>query len=189
MDPEAPREEGRVGQFGNEGSVHPGLDRGHRGELQLFLKDCFRLYYQYTSDVEMTEEERLLNGPIVNQPRPWLVTRPITDHIPRILDSSDSPGQLLGIINAFRIQRLMTAIPASSALNLYASALVLVRVEMLARGSPGDMAIIYALSGEDRQIWLRAHEQEQLFGRVGFVEPSALNGSTCILQQVSSSFS
>lgn len=112
----------------------------------------------------MTEEERRTNGS-GHGARPWLVTSPLTEYIEAMSVSADVPGKLLAIINAFRAKRAMFILSTSSASDLYSSALVHVRVNMLGRGSLEDMAVLYALSRDERGAWLQAHGLDRASGR------------------------
>lgn len=62
------------------------------------------------------------------------------------------------MLNAFRAQRGMTPLSANKADQLFDTALIHVEVQVLGRGSPGDMAIVYALSAGDRETWIKALE-------------------------------
>ncbi len=114
-----------------------------------------------------------MNGSTKDMLQPWLLASPITEFVPQIANSSNPCNQLLKVINAFRTQRSMTALPTTAATDLSSSALVHVKVEMLGRGSPDDMAMIYKLRVEERGDWLRAYELEKSLGRAGHAEMHA----------------
>lgn len=101
--------------------------------------------------------------------RPWLVTGPIRRFIHALCDGKPEPQTtLLKVINAFRQQRDMSTFPSSSADTLYTSALVHVRLEIECRGSPGDMAIVYSLSAEEKTRWLEAKEDDSKYDRAAW---------------------
>lgn len=113
------------------------------------------------------DEEESLNGePLV---RPWSLSGPALRYIDALLSGKSEPEEtLLRVINAFREQRNMSTIPSSSTDGLYSSALVHVRLELECRGSPGDMAIIYSLSPDERERWLDAKEDDSKYGRAAW---------------------
>lgn len=106
---------------------------------------------------EDSVEEVLINGRI-DILTPWIITSPILGYMDIFKKSSNPSKSLVTIINAFRQQRSMTVLSDSPVMqkDLFNSALVNVRLDMLDRGSPGDMAIIYSLDKEERGEWLRA---------------------------------
>lgn len=118
------------------------------------------------------DEESILNAgkAEVSAPaRPWLFTGPVRRYFNALHNHGQDPRDtLLKVINAFREQRGMSTLAQSSADNLYSSALVHVRVEVECRGSPGDMAIIYAIPSEERQRWLDAKDDDSKYGRAAW---------------------
>lgn len=120
------------------------------------------------------DEESMLNagqaGAEASAPtRPWLFTGPIRRYINALHGRGPEPQDtLMTVINAFREQRSMPTLPPSSADSLYSSALVHVRLEVECRGSPGDMAIIYALPLDERQRWLDAKDDDSKYGRAAW---------------------
>lgn len=114
------------------------------------------------------DEEAALNGDHkgVDTRQPWLLTGPLRPFIDSIWGRSEGPSAtLLKIVNAFRRQRQYPTLTPNAADDLYASALLHVRLEVEGRGSPGDMAIIYALSIQERQAWLAAKDKDEKYGR------------------------
>jgi ribonuclease P/MRP protein subunit POP1 len=97
------------------------------------------------------DEEATVNG---SPATPWLVQTPILELLPHIRVNPEKT--LSEIINAFRSQRNMPPISQ----DLYPSALVHVRIEVIGRGSPKDMAYIYGLSAEEREAWLDAEDTQ-----------------------------
>jgi ribonuclease P/MRP protein subunit POP1 len=89
--------------------------------------------------------------------QPWLIQTPMLELLPH-LNGPHPEETLAEIINAFRIQRGMSPINR----DLYPSALLQVRIALLGRGSPKDMAYIYALSGEEREEWLDAEDTQSV---------------------------
>ncbi|WVQ99709.1 hypothetical protein IAU59_006850 [Kwoniella sp. CBS 9459] len=137
------------------------------------------------SSAQETPEETAINGSqaspsslaIPSAATPWLVPTFIASHIPH----DCSPTTLQLILYTYRSQRSM-APSTISADRLYNTALVNVEINVLGRGSPGDMALIYALpsapessgdasmdkevtSGVERARWIQAYED----GDEGFV--------------------
>ena len=102
-----------------------------------------------------------------------------------ITRSRGPSDQLLAIINAFRLQRSMRPLQPTSASEMYRSALLNVQVEMLGRGSPGDMAVIYMISAEERKDWIHAHELDVNLGRAGYLDPAIGDFPVSEIQKVS----
>ncbi|WWC89050.1 uncharacterized protein L201_003968 [Kwoniella dendrophila CBS 6074] len=122
-----------------------------------------------TRDPWIPNWERLLTGSlleeiILNSPtpttKPWLLPSPFTSHLTSKLDAST----LLKMINAFRKQRNMAPVAFEKGLQSFATALVHVEVNVLGRGSPGDMAIIYMLPRGERCKWIEAYERRDKAG-------------------------
>lgn len=111
------------------------------------------------------DEESLMNGSELTN-KPWLFTGPIRPFIDVILTRKEGPSSTLSkIVNTYRYQRNIPDIPSSASEGLYASALVHIRLEVECRGSPGDVAIIYSISAEERNQWLAAKERDARYGR------------------------
>lgn len=111
------------------------------------------------------DEESTINGSETAN-SPWLVTGPIRLHIDAICNRNKAPqATLLKIVNAFREQRGCPALQPTIAESLYSTAVLHVRLEVEARGSPGDMAIIYSISAKEREAWLSAKEKDEKYGR------------------------
>jgi ribonuclease P/MRP protein subunit POP1 len=112
------------------------------------------------------EEEVEMNGKAKAELlQPWLFTRPLTDHLSALIKAHEPMSTLLKLVNTFRSQRGSAILDAKLAEELYSTAVVQVKVEMDGRGSPGDMAIIYALDNEERATWLAAKARDGLYGR------------------------
>lgn len=95
---------------------------------------------------------------------PYLLPHPFTAH----LDASLSPSKLLKNINFFRSQRGLSAMPSAKQIELFREAVVHVELNVLGRGSPGDMAVICGLTEEERKAWIEAYEGESdEFGLAG----------------------
>jgi len=107
----------------------------------------------------ITEEEVLANGDTATSTDiiPWLFPSHLAEYLNSMIASRDPHFRVLDLLNAFRSQRGMSALPTDTALELYSTALVHVRVNVLGRGSPADLAIIYSPSIEEREAWLLAH--------------------------------
>ncbi|WVQ77825.1 hypothetical protein IAR50_007516 [Cryptococcus sp. DSM 104548] len=99
-------------------------------------------------------EEASLNTP--SPTKPYLLPHPFSTHISPSLD----PLQLLKQLNTFRRQRSLPPLPLTKAEALFNEAVLHVEVDVVGRGSPGDMAVICGLSGEERQEWIKAYEME-----------------------------
>lgn len=76
----------------------------------------------------------------------------------RLSRSKDPAASLLSAVNTFRQRRGMGKISKDHAESLYRSCLCHTRIDVLGRGSPADMAMIYSLSGDERSRWLQALE-------------------------------
>ncbi|WVW84177.1 hypothetical protein I302_106207 [Kwoniella bestiolae CBS 10118] len=101
-----------------------------------------------------TGEESSVNGspPAI---KPWLLPFPFTSHLTSLLD----PSSLLRMLNAFRSQRSMAPLSSEKGHQLFDTALVHVEVNVLGRGSPGDMAMICGLPKGERKEWIEAYEK------------------------------
>ncbi|WVN87681.1 uncharacterized protein L203_102867 [Cryptococcus depauperatus CBS 7841] len=99
------------------------------------------------------EEESFV---VQSAPRPYLVPYPFSAH----LDPDLTPPQYLTALNAFRAQRCLQPLPSAQADDLYREAVLHVEVQMLRRGSPGDMAVICSLDKQERHEWIDAYENE-----------------------------
>ena len=91
------------------------------------------------------------------------------------------------ILNAFRSQRSLLPLRNTSD-DLYRSALVHIRVDMLSRGSPSDMAIIYTLSAGERTMWSSTDAQDKALGRAAHVDLTASDLAMSEIQRVSPLF-
>ncbi|KAK8864663.1 hypothetical protein IAR55_001913 [Kwoniella newhampshirensis] len=104
-------------------------------------------------------EENTVNGPVPKRlVMPWLLASPFTHH----LKSGHSSQDLLAMMNAFRTQRGMPVLAKDKASELFKTALIHVEINVLGRGSPGDMAMIYTLSALQREEWIGAYERGSL---------------------------
>jgi ribonuclease P/MRP protein subunit POP1 len=128
------------------------------------------------------EEEVEMNGRTSEIQQPWLFTRPLLDHIVALVKGSEPERVLLRLVNTFRSQRGLAILDEKLGAELYSTALVQVKVEMDGRGSPGDMAIIYALEEEARGTWLEAKARDGQYGRADWLTTDAEPKSQ--LQQV-----
>lgn len=107
------------------------------------------------------------------RPDVWLVSTPLLDLLPGPGRSSspfsagDPVATLKLATDAFRAQRGFGPM-AFGARALYDAAVVHVRLEMPGRGSPGDMAYVYALQADELREWLDAVREEKEVGRTYF---------------------
>jgi ribonuclease P/MRP protein subunit POP1 len=134
------------------------------------------------SDPTGNEEEVEMNGRTGEIQQPWLFARPLLDHIAALVKASEPESTLLKLANTFRSQRGLAILGEKLGDELYSTALVQVKVEMDGRGSPGDMAIIYALDEEPRGTWLGAKARDGQYGRADWLTTDAEPKSQ--LQQV-----
>ncbi|ODN98010.1 hypothetical protein I350_07651 [Cryptococcus amylolentus CBS 6273] len=88
--------------------------------------------------------------------KPYLLPHPFSTYISPSLD----PLQLLEQLNTFRRQRSLAALPPTKTEALFNEAVLHVDIDVLGRGSPGDMAMICGLVGEKREKWIQAYERE-----------------------------
>lgn len=100
------------------------------------------------------DEETALNG-TAESVEPWLVGSPLIQYLDNLVSAPEPAAFLLKMVNAFRAQRHMAVLPDSIQSTLYTQGLLHVRLDMLGRGSPGDVAVIYALGPDEREQWLR----------------------------------
>lgn len=112
----------------------------------------------------------------------WLLTEPFLSHLHTIVNSPNPSNTLYSLLNAFRSQRSFPKL-SLAAEELYTTALVHVQVEVEARGSPGDMAAIYAIDAKDRRKCLSARDKDGQWGRAGW-EGSMLDDQKSELQKV-----
>ncbi|WVR06792.1 hypothetical protein IAU60_003828 [Kwoniella sp. DSM 27419] len=105
-----------------------------------------------------TGEEAMLNGDVL--PKPWLLPSLFAQHITAGLD----PVGLHRMINAYRSQRRMPSVNVPSVRALFNTALVQVEITVHGRGSPGNMAVIYALPADHRHMWIEAFERGEPVG-------------------------
>jgi len=134
------------------------------------------------SDRTENEEEVETNGRTGEIQQPWLFTRPLVDHIAALVKASEPERMMLKLVNTFRTQRGLAILGEKLGEELYSTALVQVKVEMDGRGSPGDMAIIYALDEDTRKTWLEAKARDGQYGRADWATTDAEPKSQ--LQQV-----
>jgi ribonuclease P/MRP protein subunit POP1 len=97
--------------------------------------------------------------------QPWLLTRPLSDHLDALIKTPGPTLILLKLVNTFRSQRGSAVLDGTLAEELYSTAVVQVKVEMDGRGSPGDMAVIYAVDSQERKTWLEAIARDGQYGR------------------------
>ncbi|WVQ79961.1 hypothetical protein IAT38_002062 [Cryptococcus sp. DSM 104549] len=103
--------------------------------------------------INATPEELALNG--TSPPSIYLLPHPFSSH----LTPSTTPKTLLKMFNAFRSQRSLPPFPPSKADDLFKEAVLHVELNVLGRGSPGDMAVICGLGAEERREWIAAYEK------------------------------
>jgi len=127
------------------------------------------------------DEEMQVNSVKSNGIRPWLLTKPLISYIDTL-----TPDRLIKLINAFRKERGMPLLAITDAPELWDTAVVHVRLEMLGRGSPGDNAIIYSLDSYERESWIKAHEVERELDIAGFSGISSFEPIISEIQKVSS---
>ncbi|GFZ46872.1 hypothetical protein JCM24511_04092 [Saitozyma sp. JCM 24511] len=97
---------------------------------------------------------------------PWLLPDTFLPML-RPMSTTASPAtQLVKAINAFRSQRALAPMPSSRAETIFDTAILHVRVEVLGRGSPGDMAEIHALDSEERGLWIDARKRDETVGKL-----------------------
>lgn len=107
-------------------------------------------------------EEAALNGE--PSTHPYLLPHPFTAH----LEASLTPSKLLKNINTFRSQRGLSALPSARQAKLFREAVLHVELNVVGRGSPGDMAVICGLTEEERKAWIGAYEGDgDEFGLAG----------------------
>ncbi|OCF60925.1 ribonuclease P/MRP protein subunit POP1 [Kwoniella mangroviensis CBS 10435] len=104
---------------------------------------------------QSSEESTLNDSGSGAASKPWLLPSPFTSHLTPNLN----PASLLKLLNAFRNQRSLAPLPSEKGRQLFDSALVHVEVNILGRGSPGDMAILCTLTKEERVKWIEAYEK------------------------------
>lgn len=142
------------------------------------------------SDRVENEEEVDMNGKSGEIQQPWLLTSPLVNHIDALVKSSDPATILLRLVNTFRSQRGSATLGDKLGEELYSTALVQVKIEMDGRGSPGDMAIIYALDGDERRTWLEAKARDGQYGRADWsttdAEPKSELQKVCWRLQIGS---
>jgi ribonuclease P/MRP protein subunit POP1 len=113
------------------------------------------------------------DGAATRSPLPWLVTAPLLRQTDEFTDVEDRSTQLLAAINIFRSKRGLSVLEDAD--SMLRSALLSVRIEMIGKGSPDDLSIIYRVSDQDRAQWLEAEEARKAGRREttlgGFGEP------------------
>jgi len=135
--------------------------------------DPWKPDWQRVLDTRNGEDEEMEMNDTTEDVQPWLLTHPLVDHHPLLVKSAEPKSILLKLVNTFRSQRNSASLDTILAEELYLTALVQVKVEMDARGSPGDMAIIYCLEAEERNIWLEAKGRDKLYGRADWTQSDA----------------
>lgn len=139
------------------------------GSRSPFVPDWSGILGSHEGDIDIQDEELALNGRPGQSKviRPWLIASPIIENLQTIVVSQNPPKTLSAIVNIFRKQRSLSNTKVSSIPpnDLFDSALFHVKINMLGRGSPGDMALIYSMDGSQRQEWLSGLEQDGEMGR------------------------
>ncbi|EIW65998.1 hypothetical protein TREMEDRAFT_70391 [Tremella mesenterica DSM 1558] len=110
------------------------------------------------NDIEV-EEEYINNPPLSDQkdPLPIILLSPtLTPHLPR-LQGVNGPEVFQKMMMAYRTQRQMPILTKSVLGSLWDRTMLHVKVEMVGRGNPGDMAIIYSLYSKEREKWVKAY--------------------------------
>ena len=134
------------------------------------------------SDRAVNDEEVEMNGATNAIQQPWLFSRPLVDHIAALVKATEPEHVLLKLVNTFRSQRGLGILGEKLGKELFSTALVQVKVEMDGRGSPGEMAVIYALDQGARETWLEAKARDGQYGRADWSTTDAEPKSQ--LQQV-----
>ncbi|KAI0259821.1 POP1-domain-containing protein [Gloeopeniophorella convolvens] len=127
-------------------------------------------------DMVPTQRDHALLEVAPTQPavRPWLLqgagARAIVENISRLL--APAVG-LLSEVNALRHKRELPPLdPSVDAQDLLQGALVHVRVVLCGRGSPEDMALIYALKDQEARTWTMAQLSRGTVGHEVGEEPT-----------------
>lgn len=108
----------------------------------------------------VSEEEAEAHGH--GRVQPWLFNTALAPFIGNLVKETDSVARcLLRAVNVFRRRRALDAIPPQMSNELLSSAVCHVQVNMLGRGSPFDMAVIYAVGSDERAAWVRALENDR----------------------------
>ena len=156
--------------------------RGGQGEEELVATQR-----EHLPDPDATEIERERS-----QIRPWLLRGP---RVPKLLSNAFiTPAQFLGEMNKLREKNNMAPLDASlSADDLMRSALVMVRMKMVRRGAPTDMAHIYAMQDLEARDWIKGLNQsprnadssepkghEVWYPSLVYVEPSLSYCGVCV---------
>jgi ribonuclease P/MRP protein subunit POP1 len=104
--------------------------------------------------------------------RPWLLRGVETTSIIGSVEGTlSAPMALRTSINSLRVKRDHTPLPREvTPEHLWKGALVRVRVKMCDRGSPGELAMIYQVTNEERKALERkmVENAEETEGRVGY---------------------
>lgn len=90
--------------------------------------------------------------------QPWLLDASLIPIVKRLALSKDPKASLMSAVNTFRQRRGLDPLPKEQAASLFNSCLCHVTVDVLGRGSPADMAMLYSVSAEERCKWLQALE-------------------------------
>ena len=89
---------------------------------------------------------------------PWLVPSTLLQHIDKLVDGEQAT--LGKMVSAFRRQRGLSDLPSVTLDGLWGTALLHVKLEMVGRGSVGDMASIHTLASGESDKLLDAEEDE-----------------------------
>lgn len=92
--------------------------------------------------------------------RPWLANPILGRHVNQLNGPAEPSSRALAALNAFRRNRGLVALEAERAEDLLRSGVCHVEVNIIGRGSPSDMAMLYALDSEERTRWLDAYEHD-----------------------------
>lgn len=105
--------------------------------------------------------------------RPWLIRPPLTRCLDGFASDPARASELLAQINSFRRKRGLPE--TQNADDIFYSAVISVRIDVIGKGSPDDLAIIYRVGSCHRSAWLAAETErkEGRFGttRLGFEQP------------------
>lgn len=106
-----------------------------------------------------TEEEHQANG--LAPMRPWLFNSAFGQTIlERLCTATDPCAYLIAAVNAFRKRRGLSELSRDSATEIYASSVLHVNLDVVGRGSPSDMAMLYPLDAEERAAWCDAYQHD-----------------------------
>ena len=116
------------------------------------------------NDIDMVPTQRDVADPMMKEGKSWLLqgvnVRTILDEASKMLDPA---GSLLRQINTLRFKRGMELLGSeTNAEVLFQGALVRVKVTLVDRGVPADMAIIYALDNAEITEWRIAQSTNRM---------------------------